>query len=254
MYRLATGKYPYEAKSLAGMTMAVLNDAPVPILRRDPLLPRDFVEIVERCLERSPAKRFSNAGQLRQALSSLLPNARRPEAAPVAAPPTAPEGLPKTVRMPDADALPELPPEALLRITGMGKLVPRAEVARPDVVQPPVVAEPALVAERPDLAEPPIVARPPIVTQSASAAPNLTEASVAPDVGARDPEFARFLDAKPAESPAAFEAPKRIEVTHSRVQVRRSPREPEGPGAFLAIILPIGLALALTILFWWWFF
>jgi eukaryotic-like serine/threonine-protein kinase len=71
MYYLATGKYPFEGKSITALAMAIMNDDPVPLGSRDPNLPKEFVEIVQRCLSRKPTDRYGTGGQLRQVLLGL---------------------------------------------------------------------------------------------------------------------------------------------------------------------------------------
>lgn len=71
LYYLTTGKYPFEAKSITALAMSVMNDDPIPLASRDPSLPKEFVEVVHRCLSKKQNERYGTGGQLRQALLGL---------------------------------------------------------------------------------------------------------------------------------------------------------------------------------------
>ena len=68
---LITGKPPFDAGTVAALSAAVLRD-PAPLLRAlRPDVPPAVEAAVARCLEKEPAKRFANVGELAWALSSV---------------------------------------------------------------------------------------------------------------------------------------------------------------------------------------
>ena len=72
MYRLLTGRLPFEGKRGAGILLAHTS-APVPSFRSLNLpfeIPRSIEIVVKRCLEKQPQNRFRSAGELDAALES----------------------------------------------------------------------------------------------------------------------------------------------------------------------------------------
>lgn len=68
LYRLITGKPPFEANSLGELIQRVVRD-PIPSLRAArPDVPKGLERIVERCLERDRRKRLSDAMELARLL------------------------------------------------------------------------------------------------------------------------------------------------------------------------------------------
>lgn len=68
LYRLVTGKAPFDATSLARLFQMVMNEAPQPVRMLAPHVPPELETITLRCLEKDPAHRFQNVGELAQAL------------------------------------------------------------------------------------------------------------------------------------------------------------------------------------------
>lgn len=69
LYRLVTGKYPLEAKTMGDLRRAYAASAPLrPLRDARPDLPRALVTVVERCLSPEPRDRFANIARLEQAL------------------------------------------------------------------------------------------------------------------------------------------------------------------------------------------
>jgi serine/threonine protein kinase len=68
LYELLSGKVPFEAETLTQLCAMVISDPPRPLkeLRAD--LPLDLIAIIERCLDKDPARRFQNVGELADAL------------------------------------------------------------------------------------------------------------------------------------------------------------------------------------------
>jgi TolB-like protein/Flp pilus assembly protein TadD len=76
LYEMASGRRPFTGASLADLSSAILRDHPPPLddLRHD--LPPGFVPLVERCLEKEPARRPRDAeirDELKRALQALRP-------------------------------------------------------------------------------------------------------------------------------------------------------------------------------------
>jgi TolB-like protein/tetratricopeptide (TPR) repeat protein len=68
LYEMAGGELPFQASSSAELASAILRDSPRPLdeLRSD--LPPHVVQVIERCLEKSPEARFSSAEEVRSGL------------------------------------------------------------------------------------------------------------------------------------------------------------------------------------------
>lgn len=72
LYRLVTGSWPVDAKSLDELREKLGRDGPMPLRTVRPDLPHGFVAAVGRALERDPAKRWRDAAELeRELLTSL---------------------------------------------------------------------------------------------------------------------------------------------------------------------------------------
>ncbi len=75
MYRLVTGRLPFQASTQAGLSYAILNTDPKPPVRLRPELPPLLDEIVMRAMRRDPAERYQSwlefGKDLSQAFASL---------------------------------------------------------------------------------------------------------------------------------------------------------------------------------------
>jgi len=75
MYRLVTGRLPFQASTQAGLSYAILNTEPKPPIRLRPELPPLLDEIVMRAMRRDPAERYPSwlefGRELSQAFASL---------------------------------------------------------------------------------------------------------------------------------------------------------------------------------------
>ncbi|MDB4993764.1 MAG: serine/threonine protein kinase [Myxococcaceae bacterium] len=69
LYELLTGYVPFQAETLTQLCTMVLQDPPRPLhdLRAD--VPVGVINVIERCLEKDPDRRFQHVGELAQALS-----------------------------------------------------------------------------------------------------------------------------------------------------------------------------------------
>ncbi|MBC7976594.1 MAG: serine/threonine protein kinase, partial [Myxococcales bacterium] len=73
LYQLVVGRPPFQGDTLPLLCLHVVNDAPTPMstIRGD--LPEGFEAVVMKCLEKEPADRFVDVGQLAQALAPFGP-------------------------------------------------------------------------------------------------------------------------------------------------------------------------------------
>jgi eukaryotic-like serine/threonine-protein kinase len=73
-YELLTYERPFRAQEISALFYKLLNEPPPPIAPRAPGAPPELVRIVERCMAKDPAARFSPTGELLRALERLQPN------------------------------------------------------------------------------------------------------------------------------------------------------------------------------------
>jgi serine/threonine-protein kinase len=71
LYELLTCRWPFEAESMPELCLKVVAEAPRSLAARRPDLPAGLVAIVERCLEKDPAKRFASVAELAHALEAF---------------------------------------------------------------------------------------------------------------------------------------------------------------------------------------
>jgi serine/threonine-protein kinase len=76
-YELLTGKMPFDGDSIPELCTAILTKDPVPLLEARPLLPAGLQAVINRCVEKDPAKRFQNVGELVQELGPFAGAAGR---------------------------------------------------------------------------------------------------------------------------------------------------------------------------------
>lgn len=72
LYRLLTGKTPFEGSSTVETLQLVINGVPVPIRRLRPSCSRDLETICLKCLEKLPANRYATAADLADDLRRFL--------------------------------------------------------------------------------------------------------------------------------------------------------------------------------------
>jgi CHASE3 domain sensor protein len=72
LYRLLTGKTPFEGSSTVESLQLVIGGVPVPVRRLRPACPRDLDTICLKCLEKPPASRYLSAGDLAADLRRFL--------------------------------------------------------------------------------------------------------------------------------------------------------------------------------------
>ncbi len=77
LYELLTKRWPFEAESMPELCLKVVGDPPIAITSIRADIPKTMVDVIMRCLEKEPAKRYSNAAELASALEPLAPPASR---------------------------------------------------------------------------------------------------------------------------------------------------------------------------------
>jgi serine/threonine protein kinase len=75
LYEMLSGVVPFNGESLGELFVAILEQPAVPLGHRRPEVPPQLVAVVHRCLERDPAKRVANAGELAQLLAPFASRA-----------------------------------------------------------------------------------------------------------------------------------------------------------------------------------
>lgn len=71
-YNMLTGGYPRDMRRGQDPMDAILKGVIVPIAKRNPAVPRNLAEVIDRSLSNKPAERYQNADEMRKALSSAL--------------------------------------------------------------------------------------------------------------------------------------------------------------------------------------
>jgi len=67
-YELLTGRKPFDAESMHGVLFKIMQEDPVPLREAAPGTPEPLAHVVEKALAKSPADRFSSAGDMLSAL------------------------------------------------------------------------------------------------------------------------------------------------------------------------------------------
>ena len=98
LYHLVTLKYPVEGATVQDVAAAHAARRSIPIAEARPDLPNGFVRVVERALERDPARRHRSAGAMQQDLVAALDVG-------IAAPPSAARGNREWQRTPPSVAV-----------------------------------------------------------------------------------------------------------------------------------------------------
>ena len=71
LYQMATGRNPFQRGHTVSTLAAILKDTPPPVEPERGPLPPELVEIVRRCLEKSPDRRYASTVELRDRLRAL---------------------------------------------------------------------------------------------------------------------------------------------------------------------------------------
>ena len=68
-YELLCGEPPFDGDGVGEIFAAILEKEPVPLVEKDPTIPRELSDIIAKCLRRDPDERWENAGQLAKAIA-----------------------------------------------------------------------------------------------------------------------------------------------------------------------------------------
>ena len=71
LYEMVTGRRPFEGSNLVSVLASILRDPHAPVTRLNPALPVQLGPIVDKCLEKDPARRWQSVSQLQHRLESL---------------------------------------------------------------------------------------------------------------------------------------------------------------------------------------
>ncbi|MGO9111323.1 MAG: protein kinase domain-containing protein [Thermoguttaceae bacterium] len=95
LYEMATGVSPFRADSTVATLRRLIDDTPPAMASLNAELPPWFVGIVERLLEKDPARRFGSAKEVSDLLEGCLAHLQQPTSVPVPAvlPAPAPRGV-----------------------------------------------------------------------------------------------------------------------------------------------------------------
>ena len=72
LYQLLTGRVPFQAKSLTQLLLQIVREPPRQPSTIRPEIPEALEEIVLRCLEKDPTRRFQSGAELAEALDDFL--------------------------------------------------------------------------------------------------------------------------------------------------------------------------------------
>jgi len=71
LHALLTGDPPYDGESNADVSAKIIRDAPTPIRQLRPDVPKEIEDVILRCLEKEPSKRFADVAELAHALAAV---------------------------------------------------------------------------------------------------------------------------------------------------------------------------------------
>jgi eukaryotic-like serine/threonine-protein kinase len=77
LFELLTQRWPFEADAMPELCLKVVSDPPQRLSALRPDVPETMVRVIERCLEKNPDQRFSNAAELASALETFMPPGSR---------------------------------------------------------------------------------------------------------------------------------------------------------------------------------
>ena len=138
-YELLSYVHPFPGTSISELLHQVVRSEPSPLPTLCPACPPEIAAMVDRCLEKDPARRYDGFSQVAEALASVLAGRRE---TPVEPEDGASAGVPKPARPPahPAGAAGAVPPAS-----------PEETLFRPTALPPPPPAAPAAAPEEDDL-------------------------------------------------------------------------------------------------------
>ncbi|MEZ4263818.1 MAG: serine/threonine-protein kinase [Polyangiaceae bacterium] len=100
LYRLVTGKSPFDSDNLGGLLTKVMGEEPTPLTELRPDVPPLFAAVVHKCLAKDVHQRFQNMSELACALAPFCPEPMRAHALA--------ESISSTLSVPPSQPLAEL--------------------------------------------------------------------------------------------------------------------------------------------------
>jgi len=85
LYEMLSGRHPFASRSVGLVFSSILNTKPVPLTESVPDFPPQLDRILAKLLEKNPAARYQNAGELRADLLAIKDGGRDPTKAATAA-------------------------------------------------------------------------------------------------------------------------------------------------------------------------
>ncbi len=76
LYELVTGRTPFEAENMAGLAVAIATQPPRRLRGDAPAAPPELEAVIEKCLQKDPALRYPNVGELAADLEPFAPASR----------------------------------------------------------------------------------------------------------------------------------------------------------------------------------
>jgi TolB-like protein/Flp pilus assembly protein TadD len=73
LYQMATGRRPFAGDTALALLASILRDVPAPASKHRPSLPPRLDDVLARCLEKDPARRYRSAKEVHDALADILP-------------------------------------------------------------------------------------------------------------------------------------------------------------------------------------
>lgn len=115
LYELLSGRVPFTARTDYELIQCIIEKAPVPLRRLDARIPRDLEAIVQRALDKNPARRFADAKEFQKALQPFFVGAPPLDPNRLGTPPPATDLLDIQPRRPDRRRSPRLAVTSLAR-------------------------------------------------------------------------------------------------------------------------------------------
>jgi serine/threonine protein kinase len=175
LYYCLAGRYPFPDGTAVEKMMSHQHKQPTPLKELNPDVPDDLIAVVERLMKKAPTERYSDCGELLQALRPLVGLSGVPMRRTTMAMPRVRLSRPEPARPVAAPAPPLAPsasaPPRMLPRPRPAQLPPRPEPQRKPTVaaaQPPAPAVPAVLPVADPTAESPLPAPPPLMQRIGS--------------------------------------------------------------------------------------
>src|SRR5580693_7954805 len=86
LYEIATGVSPFRSDSALATMRRLVDESPLALASLNPELPPWFIAIVDRLLEKDPARRFGSAREVSELLGGCLAHIQQPASVPLPSP------------------------------------------------------------------------------------------------------------------------------------------------------------------------